>query len=118
MANMSEGLAITVIGLGIVFSVLIILWGFIALMRVVFTKKNTAPVPAAVPVKTEEKPVVSITEVADENEEEVVAVIMAAIANCLNTSTYNLHIQSIRRVGNAAPAWNAAGRRENVENQI
>ncbi len=122
MANMSEGLAITVIGIGIVFAVLVILWGFIACMQLVFAKGKAKPEGDKANANTapaETKAEIAVSNIAeDENEEEIVAVIMAAIANCLNTSTYNLNIKSIRRVGNAAPAWNAASRRENVENQI
>lgn len=61
---------------------------------------------------------VEINEVEEPIEEEVVAVIMAAIMNCLNTSTYRLNIKSIKRIPNNVPVWNAVGRRENVDHQI
>ena len=40
------------------------------------------------------------------DDKQLVAVIMAAVAASLGTSTYNLRIKSIRRTGNA---WSNAG---------
>lgn len=120
MGNMSEGLAITVIGLCIVFSVLVILWGFIALMRIVFVRKTDKPA-AVVPQASvpEVKPEITASSVQAEEEDmdEIVAAITAAVASSLNTSTYRLKIRSIKRVDSRVPAWNAASRRENIENK-
>ncbi len=51
----------------------------------------------------------------EEDEEELIAVLTAAAAVCMNTSTYNLKIKSYRRIGNSSPAWNRAGLSEAVE---
>lgn len=106
---LSEGLMVTGVGLVIVFSVLVILMIAMMLMKVVFYKPNGAktastPAPAAAP-KAAPAPVA----VSDTDESELVAVLTAAIAASLNTSTYNLNVKSFRRVDNAAPAWNKAG---------
>ena len=119
MENMSEGLAITVIGLVIVFAVLIILWGFIALMRIVFAKKTEGQDSAVERTSAPEvKPEVTVSAVKEEeNMDEIVAAITAAIASSLNTSTYRLKIRSIKRADSRVPAWNAAARRNNIENK-
>lgn len=120
MENMSEGLAITVIGLCIVFAVLVILWGFIALMRVVFVKKTDKPAtvtPAPVPEVKPEVLVSSPAQTEEEDMDAIVAAITAAVASSLNTSTYRLRIRSIKRADSRVPAWNAASRRENIDNK-
>lgn len=108
---LSEGLMVTGVGLVIVFSVLVILMIAMMLMKVVFykpngTKPTSAPVPTPAPApKAAVQPAVA----SDMDESELVAVLTAAIAASLNTSTYNLNVKSFRRVDNAAPAWNKAG---------
>lgn len=103
---LGEGLQVTVVGLCIVFSVLIILMLVLMAMKVIFyrpAKEQAAPkatpksVTAAPKAKT------------DIDEGELIAVLTAAVAASLNTSTYNLNIKSYKRVGNASPSWGKAG---------
>ena len=116
---LAEGGQTAIIGLSTVFSVLIILMIVITIMKAVFYKdpsksasKVIAPESAsseipAKPVKTDEI-----------DDSELVAVITAAIAASLNTSTYNLRIKSLRRIDNNQPAWNRAGIRETINNRF
>ncbi len=113
-----QGLQTTVIGLVIVFSVLAILMVVLMLMKTIFYKEpqkkseNTVvqPVPQA---KTVSAPVKK-----EMDEEELIAVLTAAVAASLNTSTYHLQIKSYRRIDQKSPAWNKAGLRETFENRI
>lgn len=110
---LSEGLQVTVVGLTIVFSVLLILMLVLMAMKTIFykpaapvkansaAKKNETTTAAAPDVKT------GVTDKIDEGE--LIAVLTAAVAASLNTSTYNLNIKSYRRVGNSSPNWNRAG---------
>ena len=107
-----EGLLTTVIGLSIVFAVLLILMFVLMLMKVVFYKEpvkavkaelSVAPAPVVAPVETDDT--------------ELIAVLTAAIAASLNTSTYNLRIKSYRRIDTKANAWNNAGIKENINNK-
>lgn len=110
---LGEGLVTTAVGLSIVFSVLIILMLVLMLMKVFFYKEpekhngesqNTSQISAA------QKPLESESETgSDMDESELVAVLTAAIAASLNTSTYNLKIKSYKRVTSSAPVWNRAG---------
>lgn len=112
---LSMGGETTVIGLAIVFSVLIILMIVLMLFRVIFYKdpsKKKAVVtetPAAVP---------QTTQTDDMDETELIAVLTAAVAASLNTSTYNLQIKSYRRTDNKMPAWNRAGVTETINNRF
>lgn len=102
----------TVLGLSIVFSVLIVLMIVLALFKVIFYRqpktKNT-PVPAEAPSQ-------EVTD--DTDEDELIAVLTAAVAASLNTSTYNLRIKSYRRTDNKMPAWNKAGVNETINNRF
>jgi sodium pump decarboxylase gamma subunit len=113
---LGEGLQVTVIGLVIVFSVLIILMLVLMAMKAIFykspEKQQTAEAPAGA-ATAENKKAASMPD-----DEELIAVLTAAVAASLNTSTYNLKIKSYRRVGNNAPAWNKAGLEENINSRF
>lgn len=112
---LSTGGKVTVLGLAIVFSVLIVLMLILMLFKVIFYKD-----PKKKTVKVEETASVQTVEVSEPqmNEEELIAVITAAIAASLNTSTYNLQIKSYRRIEDKKPAWNKAGLRESINNRF
>ena len=83
------------------------------LMKKIFYKepakaKAAAPVAAPAPVAKVEAKV---------DEGELIAVLTAAIAASLNTSTYNLQIKSYRRIENKKPAWNRAGVTETINSR-
>lgn len=109
-----QGLQTTVLGMLIIFAALIILMIAINIMKLIFYKdpkkesvkqeKAVEKTPAPVQVPTVTK---------TEDDEELIAVLTAAIAASLNTSTYNLKIKSYRRIENRAPVWNRAAVREN-----
>ena len=113
---LSEGLKTTVVGITIVFAVLLILMFVMMLMKVIFykpAKTASAPkTPGAEPAKAEVAADASI------DETELVAVLTAAVAACLNTSTYNLNIKSYRRINDHSPAWNKAGRRDVIDSRF
>lgn len=116
--SLSEALSIgaqtTVIGLLIVFAVLIILMLVLQAMKYIFAPKakKEESLPKAVPEQVQ--PAAAAAE-PESDDEELIAVLTAAVAASLNTSTYNLKIKSYRRVGNNAPAWNRAGVNEVID---
>lgn len=109
----------TLTGLSIVFGVLVILMIMLYLFKVVFYK-DPAKTAAKAPAPAEEAPAVeeAVAEAPEEDEEELIAILTAAVAASLNTSTYNLHIKSYRRIDNKRPAWNNAGLRETIGNRF
>lgn len=109
---------VTGVGLGIVFGVLIILMLVLMLFKVIFYKENTPEKPKEKAEKVvEEKPVESRPQAVPSNDE-LIAVLTAAIAASLNTSTYNLKIRSYRRIDAKSPAWNKAGIDETINNRF
>lgn len=108
----------TVIGLTIVFSVLIILMLVLMLFKVIFYKDPAKS--KAKEAKAEPQPVAAnAAKVNDDMEEsELIAILTAAVAASLNTSTYNLQIKSYRRTDNKMPAWNRAGITETISNRF
>ncbi|WP_094546641.1 OadG family protein [Petroclostridium xylanilyticum] len=122
MEHLNEGLAVTVIGMGTVFSVLILLWILLEGMRIVFYKPEVkAPVTVEKPeVKQEviQQPAVSTEELDELDEDELIAVLTAAVASSLNQSTYNLNIKSFRRIEQTSPIWNTVSRKEQLESRL
>ncbi len=111
---LSEGLQVTGIGLIIVFGVLIILMLVMMLMKVIFYRPEDGNTP-----KKAEAPVTGAangTPIPDDSE--LIAVLTAAIAASLNTSTYHLNIKSYRRIDTTAPAWNRAGLRDVIDSRF
>ena len=114
MDSLSIGGQTTIIGLAIVFAVLVILMFVLKIMEKIFAPKTVKKAEVVAPVS-----VVKQAEVVEtEDDEEIIAVLTAAIAASLNTSTYNLKIKSFRRVANNAPAWNKAGLNETINSRF
>ena len=120
-AILKYGLSVAAVGILTVFVALIILIGLIKVMELVIggvTKKKDAPVPApAAPA-----PAPAIEETAEEEDEgELIAVIAAAVAAAMEAAgaeePTGFVVRSIRRVNNA-PAWNRAGREEQVYSRM
>lgn len=108
------GLTVAGIGMGIVFTELILLVAVIFLIsiasKMIEGKKNSAP---AVVVQKEEKlPGAEAEEKKEAEEDEVIAVIAAAVAACFQGQAT---IRSITHIaGASAPAWSHAGRQETM----
>lgn len=99
-APMSErimmGIQTTLLGMGVVFAVLIILWAVLSVFKFVFYKGGEK--------KGEEKPIesASVSDIVPQappmqNDEELVAVITAAIASMLDAPTSSFRVVSFRR---------------------
>ena len=112
MQYMSQGLPIAIIGYCMVFVVLAILWGVIELMRVFLTSKKSDV--KAKEIKTEAPVQAAVEEEVDETE--LIAVLTAAVAASMNTSTYNLKIKSFKRVDTNNNVWSSASRNDAINN--
>lgn len=109
----AEGLAYTVMGIVVVFSVLVLIMLVIKAMALFSSEKTQAeeaPVqaPAAAPVATEIKP--------KSDDTELVAAITAAIAAVMGKSASSLVIRSYKKI--SGNVWNRAGRNETLENRF
>lgn len=114
----SAAMITTGLGMGITFMALLLLWGVIIVMTKVLNQdKKKAPVNIV------EKPAIIETVAVEETEEdgisaELVAVISAAIAASMNTSIHNIVVRNVVRTGNHSPAWNTAGRQEQMNTRF
>ena len=118
-AILQYGLSVALVGMSTVFVGLIILIGLIKLMEMIMTggkgkKKAEAPAPAAAPAPVAEEAV-------EETDDELIAVIAAAVAAAMEQAgeenTTGFVVRSSRRINNA-PAWNRAGREEQVYSRM
>lgn len=103
--KLSEGFVVFIIGILVVFAVLMILWALLTVFRVIFydipeNKKGKKQEPVA--KKEPEVKNMPVAEVVYEDDEEIVAVITAAIASMLGKSESSFKIKSIKRTSK----WN------------
>ncbi len=109
--RLMAGLVTTVLGMGITFVSLIILQFVTAFMQ------KFAPVPE--PVEVPQTATVQETATNDlKQDEELVAVLSAAIAMKMKTSVSNIVIRNIERVEDKSPMWSKAGILENLNNSV
>ncbi|SHK22779.1 sodium pump decarboxylases, gamma subunit [Caminicella sporogenes DSM 14501] len=108
---------VTILGMSATFAALIILWGCIIIMsKLLNTSKPKEETVEVKSVPTSQVNV-SVPEV-EENDEELVAVITAAIAASLNTSTHNIIVKNIIRIPDTTPVWGKAGRLEQMNRML
>ena len=121
---LTYGLSVALVGMATVFCGLIILIGFIKGMEKVLPKisaKGAEKKTAAAPKSAEPSIVIETANVGDDA---IVAAISAAIATILEEEAKadpakgknTFVVRSIRRMG--APAWNRAGREEQVYSRL
>ena len=119
MSSLQIGLSTAAVGITVVFIGLIILIGMIYVMTL-FTRRTgkkkagiASPAPAAAPAP------VSVPEETAEDEDDgnVIAAITAAIACVWQDESAGFVVRRVRRVQNS-PAWQCAGREEQVQNRF
>ncbi len=106
IVTMGDAGVITLFSMGIVFATLLLISFVLDLFKVIFTKKKEEKIE-----KIDAAPVAQATQAVVE-EDELVAVITAALAAHIGKSTDQLIVRSIVQTGNQQPAWSQAGRME------
>lgn len=102
------GVPVMFLGLGTVFSVLIILWGVLEVFRLVFHELPKAKERKKARLAAMQNPP-TVQQAKVDDEEQLLAVLTAAIACCCDGNKFR--IRSYRRVDGPASAWSrAAGR--------
>lgn len=118
MVDWGSALLVAVLGLSIVFIVLALIMLVLIVMEKIFAPKKKEAPSVKQEVKKEEpkKPV----EVKKNDDAELIAVLTAAVAACLNANTPSggistkFKIKSYRKLGDTSSAWNNASRKENI----
>jgi len=113
-----DSLIITVFSMAVVFGVLVLIAYLIKLLKAISTDKKEKQVEnirqEAVANKMDE-----IIEDREQTEdEELVAVISAAIAASLGVSIPEINIKAIRRINQPMPSWAQAGRTEQIMKRL
>ncbi len=113
--KVSASLFVTALGMIITFCALIVLWGLTSFYSGLVQKaeakkaadavKPAAPTPAPAAVSNVEP---------EQDDEELVAVISAALASALGTSAHNIVVRNIVRVPDQTPAWGQTGRTQQM----
>jgi sodium pump decarboxylase gamma subunit len=106
----------TLMGMGVTFTILILLAGIIVIMARLLNKSEKKPKAGdsvnATEVKTTEQPG-AMAQTTETNQGDLIAVIMAAIASFEgNSVTSNLVVRKINRVAGPALAWSTAGQQD------
>ena len=130
MAILFYGLQVALVGMGVVFCALVILIGMIKGMDKVLERIKNAGSPMAALKGAGKAPAAGnapsiIIQTANVNDDAVVAAISAAIMTVIEDEVKQnpekakstFVVRSIRRVSNA-PAWNRAGREEQVYSRM
>lgn len=122
------GLITTLMGMGTTFSILVLLWGAIALTSKLIIK-GEQKAKAAAALKTQEATSIAVIPPAQsadsakpitaaEAGNEIVAVLMAAIAASQGHDVLTkLRISKIQRISGSRPTWNAAGSADCVDSR-
>ena len=107
-------MVVTLLGVTIVFAALATLYIAIIIMeksvKAIRPKKEANLKPAII----EE----SVAEDDNTDSEELIAVITAAVAASLHTSTHNIVVRNITRISDATPPWAKIGRVDQVSNKL
>jgi sodium pump decarboxylase gamma subunit len=110
------GLVITVLGMGVTFVILILLWCITSVMSNTIRKgeDNQEVKPVVPEIKVEKEP----SAVSVEEDEELIAVITAAVAASLQTSIHNIYVKNIVRIPDTTPVWGKAARLEQINSRF
>lgn len=118
-------LFVTLLGMGITFVALVSIWGLTVLMSKVLTSFDNKNKIAAAATVSADKPSshkveapVAAAAPAQEEDENLIAVLTAAIAASLNTSMHNIVVRNVRPIPDQTPLWSRAGRTEQMNTRF
>lgn len=114
--TVGESLLVTVFSMVIVFVVLIAISYLIDLLKVAINSKDKEQSENIIIEKPEN---IEETKIEEElNDEELVAVIAAAISVSMGVAIPEINIKSIKRVSSTAPIWAETGRKEYISGKL
>lgn len=118
MADKLAGAGITTLmGMGITFVVLILLWGCIALMTKFTYRPNKGEKAPQTTANANAAPSEAQPVKAEVRDEELAAVIAAAIVAYEGTSAGGIVVRKIRRISGETTAWADAGRADCIDSR-
>ncbi|HPF88878.1 MAG TPA: OadG family transporter subunit [Candidatus Limiplasma sp.] len=117
MDKFTFGLSVAAVGILVVFAGLVLLILFLKLFEFVFKNRQKAPAEKAVPVT--QAPAIALSAQpapSDEIAPEIIAAITAAISAVWQENT-GFIVRRVRRI-HTAPAWNRAGRDDQIYSRL
>lgn len=114
------GVSVVFLALALLFVIIMLLDKFVHQAESGAEKRKAKKTAAAAAREAADKPVTDVP-VEDTQEEDVgqlVAVITAAVAASLHTSTHNIVVKNIVRTPDTAPAWNRLGRMQQINQRV
>ena len=118
--SIGDSLIVTLFSIVMVFLVLIVISIFISMLKNLNKSEKPKNIKDNKDIKEsniEDKAVVKV-ESNKIDDEEIVAVISAAIAASLGKKSHQISIKSIRRINNSSTAWSSAARQEQIHNKV
>ncbi len=114
------GVAVVFLALASLFIIIMLLEKFIHQAESGAEKRKTQKAMATATKETAGKPVteVPVEDAQEEDSGQLVAVITAAVAASLHTSTHNIIVKNIVRTPDTAPAWNRLGRMQQINQRV
>ncbi|HZK10164.1 MAG TPA: OadG family protein [Clostridia bacterium] len=113
MERLSNGLIVTVLGMGMTILVLVLLYFAIKLMSNILSKEESPKATQSEPI-----PLAPLKEEKDKEDEELIAVFMAAIMAHTGQDHKKIKFQGYREVGTDLPLWSKAGVMETMNREI
>ena len=114
LEKLGLGGSVALIGIAIVFVGLVLLIFLTVLMSLVVkkipAKKSKKKKPGALPEPQAIQKNNEVVPGAENDDEQLIAVLTAAVAVCMGTPASGLVIRSVKRIHSNLPAWNRAGR--------
>lgn len=116
--SIGDGLIITVFSMIVVFLILLGIAYIIDILKVFINDKKDDKERDGASIVAEERPADQEGNSVEINDEELLAVIAAAIAASLGKSIPQIKIKTIKRLPNTSPIWAETGRREQIFNKL
>ena len=115
--SIGDGIIVTLFSIVMVFVVLVIISAFISMLKFL-DKKEIEPVKEVMTKDDKAKETKDPEMVESVDDEELIAVISAAVAASMGLALPDINIQSIKRVETSQPAWARAGRQEQINGKL
>ena len=116
--SIGDSLIVTLFSITMVFVVLVVISVFIFLLKYLDRKDKVEVSKDTTTTNKSNEKIVEIEENETINNEELVAVISAAIAASLGVSVPEINIKKINRISGSSTAWSTAGRQEQVYSRL
>lgn len=113
--TMNQAMLVTLFSMGIVFATLLAISYILDAFKILFYKQGEKQTNLVKKETLKNKSVnkeEAVSNNKDEDDEELVAVITAAIASSLSKPIQNIKIRNIRRIPQNATTWSKVGRQE------